>query len=310
MKKILAMLLCCTALLAGCGQQVPEKTDDGRLKIVATVFPAYDFARAAAGTFADVELLLPPGMDSHSYEPTPADILAVQECDLFIYLGGESDSWVETILSAVEPEGETLRMIDCVKLLEEEHVEGMQTDPGHDHDHEEGCEEEHHHEDEMHEEDAHGLGEVVGMDEHVWTAPENAAAITRTIGETLAQLDGDNGEAYLAGAEAYAVELDALHVKQGADVSPAVAGGDTEPSLLQVGLRDQDIFYGLGAHKVLQTGSVVKVQMGDDDLVDIVRGQTLGGQGLLHRDALHHRIIVQHIRSIEGLMLVAVAGII
>ena len=106
------------------------------------------------------------------------------------------------------------------------------------------------------------------------------------------------------------LELDALHVKQGADVSPAVAGGDTEPSLLQVGLRDQDIFYGLGAHKVLQTGSVVKVQMGDDDLVDIVRGQTLGGQGLLHRDALHHRIIVQHIRSIEGLMLVAVAGII
>ena len=211
MKKILAMLLCCTALLAGCGQRMPEKTDDGRLKIVATVFPAYDFARAAAGTYTDVELLLPPGMDSHSYEPTPADILAVQECDLFIYLGGESDSWVETILSAVEPEGETLRMIDCVELLEEKHVEGMQTDPGHDHDHEEGCEEEHHHEEETHEEVAHGLGEVVGMDEHVWTAPENAAAITRTIGETLARMDGANGEAYLAGAEAYAVELDALH---------------------------------------------------------------------------------------------------
>ena len=183
MKKILAMLLCCAALLAGCGQQVPEKTDDGRLKIVATVFPAYDFARSAAGTFADVELLLPPGMDSHSYEPTPADILAVQECDLFIYLGGESDSWVETILSAVEPKGETLRMIDCVELLKEEHVEGMQTDPGHDHDHGEDCEEEHHHEEDAHDEDEIGLGEVVGMDEHVWTSPANAAAITRVIGE-------------------------------------------------------------------------------------------------------------------------------
>ena len=210
MKKILAMLLCCAALLAGCGQQVPDKTDDGRLKIVATVFPAYDFARAAAGDLATVELLLPPGMDSHSYEPTPADILAVQECDLFIYLGGESDSWVETIFGAVEPKGETLRMIDCVELLEEEHVEGMQTDPGHDHDHDEGCEEEHHHEEEA-QEDGRGLGEVVGMDEHVWTSPVNAAAITRTVGAMLARLDSANGEAYCAGAEAYAVKLDALH---------------------------------------------------------------------------------------------------
>ena len=199
-------LLCAALLLAGCAsRQEPE--DNGKRKIVATVFPAYDFARAAAGALAEVELLLPPGMDSHSYEPTPADILAVQECDLFIYLGGDTDAWVETILSAVEPQGEVLRMIDCVELLREEHVVGMQNDPGHDHEHDADCEEEHHH----HEEEEHGLGEVVGMDEHVWTSPKNAADITRAIGETLAELDAANGESYRTGAENYAVKLDALH---------------------------------------------------------------------------------------------------
>ncbi|MCI9240126.1 metal ABC transporter substrate-binding protein, partial [Oscillibacter sp.] len=151
----------------------------------------YDFARSAAGELADVTLLLPPGAESHSYEPTPADILRVQRCDLFIYLGGESDAWVDTILSAIEPRGDVLRMIDCVDLLEEETVEGMQGG----HDHEEG----HDH-----------LGEVLSMDEHVWTAPRNAAAVTRIIGQRLALLDRSNGEAYAAGAEAYALELEEL----------------------------------------------------------------------------------------------------
>ena len=90
MKKLLPLLFSLCLLLTACGQAAPER-EPGRLRIVTTVFPAYDFARAAAGALADVELLLPPGTESHSYEPTPADILAVQDCDLFIYLGGESD---------------------------------------------------------------------------------------------------------------------------------------------------------------------------------------------------------------------------
>ncbi len=193
MKRILPVL-CALLLLAGCGPDLPPENPD-RLQIVAAVFPAYDFARAAAGDLADVKLLLPPGAESHSYEPTPADILRVQRCDLFIYLGGESDAWVDTILSAVDMEGEALRMIDCVDLLEEETVEGMQG--GHDHDHE-------------HQEDHGHLGEVLSMDEHVWTAPLNAAAVTRTIGERLAALDPEHAGAYAAGAEAYALELEAL----------------------------------------------------------------------------------------------------
>ena len=191
MKRIFPAL-CALLLLTACGPDLPPE-DSERPQIVAAVFPAYDFARSAAGELADVTLLLPPGAESHSYEPTPADILRVQRCDLFIYLGGESDAWVDTILSAIEPRGDVLRMMDCVDLLEEETVEGMQG--GHDHDHEEG----HDH-----------LGEVLSMDEHVWTAPRNAAAVTRIIGQRLALLDRSNGEAYAAGAEAYALELEEL----------------------------------------------------------------------------------------------------
>ena len=192
MKKWICMLLGICLLLSGCGVSSTEETNEEQsetLKVVATVFPAYDFARAAAGDKAEVSLLLPPGAESHSYEPTPADILAVQECDLFLYLGGESDAWVETILSAVEPKGQTLRMIDCVELLEEETVEGMEELPGH---------------------EDHGEGEVREMDEHVWTSPQNAAAITRAIGAKMAELDADNAQLYTEGAEAYAQQIEVL----------------------------------------------------------------------------------------------------
>lgn len=181
-------------LLTACGQAPAEHGGEERLTVVATVFPAYDFARAAGGELAEVRLLLPPGAESHSYEPTPADILAVQECDLFLYLGGESDAWVETILESVDMQGEALRMVDCVDLLEEETVEGMEDHEDHDHDHEEGP----------------GLGEVVGYDEHVWTSPQNAAAITRAIGDTLAALDPANAGTYAANAEDYAARIEKL----------------------------------------------------------------------------------------------------
>lgn len=205
MKKILSLLLLCGLLLTGCGAGEAAPAPSDKLRIVATIFPAYDFARAAAGDLADVELLLPPGTESHSYEPTPADILKVRDCDLFIYLGGESDTWVDMILENIDMQGTALRMVDCVDLLEEETVEGMQAEPEHDH----GGDEDH----DGHDGHDHGLGEVVGMDEHVWTAPRNAAEITRDIGETLAELDGKNAEAYRANAASYAARIDALDVE-------------------------------------------------------------------------------------------------
>ena len=135
MKRLSAALLgliLCLALLPGCAAR-PSVSDGqtGGFSIVATSFPAYDLARAVCGQAAEITLLLPPGAESHSYEPTPRDILAVEDCGLFVYLGGESDAWVETILSSLESPPETLRMMDCVDTLDEETLEGM-TSQGHD----------------------------------------------------------------------------------------------------------------------------------------------------------------------------------
>ena len=190
MKKLLICMLA-LALLAGCAPASVQEPEDGKLHIVATVFPAYDFARAAAGDLADVELLLPPGTESHSYEPTPADILKVQSCDLFLYLGGASDAWVDTILSAAEPTGRTLKLMDCVELLEEETVEGMEEEK-HGHDHEEE------------------LGQVKEYDEHVWTSPVNAARIVSAICDRLSQIDPENESLYRANCAGYQEELQKL----------------------------------------------------------------------------------------------------
>lgn len=189
-RRLLCVLLLCLLPAAGCAPAEPPGETTKGLRIVATVFPAYDFARAAAGDLAEVALLLPPGAESHSYEPTPSDILAVQACDLFIYLGGESDAWVDTILGSVDMRGESMRMLDCVDLLEEEIREGMREPPGH---------------------GGHaGHGEVLEMDEHVWTSPRNAAAITRAVGARLGALDSGNAAAYAAYAGDYAARIDAL----------------------------------------------------------------------------------------------------
>lgn len=174
------------ALLTGCGAGgTGSERTDGKLQVVATVFPAYDFARAVCGDLAEVTLLLPPGAESHSYEPTPKDILAVGECALFLHVGGESDAWVDTLLSSVDGGVESMKMMECVELKEEEEPDGA-----------EHAEEEH--------------GQVLEYDEHVWTSPVNAAEITWAIGERMAALDEDNADAYRANAAEYRRQLEAL----------------------------------------------------------------------------------------------------
>ena len=194
--------LLCGSLLAGCGTERAEGVseevqDDGRISVVTTIFPQYDFVRQIAGENVELKMLLKPGEETHSYEPTPQDIIAIQNSDIFIYVGGENDAWVEDILESMpEADMRTLKLMDCVDTVEEEHVEGMQEQPGHSHEEEES------HEDETEEE--HSVHEI---DEHVWTSPVNASAIVDKIKGLLVQADPENRQIYEENAEVYEAEL-------------------------------------------------------------------------------------------------------
>ena len=145
---ILLALTMTAGSLAGCAVQ-QEEPDDGRMKIVTTIFPQYDFARAISGNgeLADVRMLLSPGEEIHSYEPTPLDIKEIQNCDLFIYVGGENDAWVDRILENMgEKRPQTMKLMDVTDTLTEEIVEGMMQERGHEHEHEEAGEHDHEHE--------------------------------------------------------------------------------------------------------------------------------------------------------------------
>ncbi len=113
-KRIVALLLAALCLLGCTGCGTGEKTND-KLTVICTVFPPYDFVRTIAPE-ADVSLLLPPGQETHSYEPTPRDIVDIQNCDLFVYVGGESDAWVTDMLAAMDEPPNTLTLLDCVGL--------------------------------------------------------------------------------------------------------------------------------------------------------------------------------------------------
>lgn len=170
---LLILLLCaaltgCTALGSGdLNGEASDRVANGteNVRIVCTSFPCYDFARAVAGENADVRMLIRPGGEVHAYEPTPTDILDIAGCDLFIYIGGESDVWVDSILESFgEAAPQTLRLFDCVEALEEETLAEMTFH--------EAMEEE----------------EEPEYDEHIWTSPKNAVRMLRSVAEALGQI--------------------------------------------------------------------------------------------------------------------------
>ena len=197
MKKSLSLIFmtCLILSLCACGEAPAESGGEG-LNIVCTVFPAYDFAREIAGEKANVVLLVPPGSEAHSFEPTPQDIIRIENCDLLLCNGGESEAWLEELLEGREKEIPSLVMMDCVETLEEETKEGMQG-VSHDHEHEEHEE----HEGHEHEEE---------YDEHVWTSPVNAELIVSALCERLCEIDPENSGFYRANGERYVSALQEL----------------------------------------------------------------------------------------------------
>ena len=215
MRRVLAIGLAAMLLLALAGCGAAPEADSGKLQVVATLFPYYDFARAIGGEDAEVTLLVAAGREAHSFEPTPLDVIKVWRSDVFLYNGGESEAWVEEILDAAgENIRETVAIMDGLELLEEEMAEGMQeTASAHDH---QGDHDEHDHD----QHDDHD-DEEIEYDEHVWTSPVMACGICETIRDALCRADPAHAQGYTARAEDYIAQLQDLD----AQFREVVAGG-------------------------------------------------------------------------------------
>lgn len=187
---IIVLFLAVVMLLSmvGCGA-VPRRTD-GTIRVVCTIFPVYDWAREIIGDMDHIELILlvKNGADLHSYQPTTDDIITISECDVFIYVGGESDAWVSEVLN--RSDNKDMRVLNIMETLgdsvyEEESVEGMQAAAN----------------------DGHVHEDVMEYDEHVWLSLRNAELVCRRIAELLKEVDSEYKESYDKNLEAYISDL-------------------------------------------------------------------------------------------------------
>lgn len=221
--------------MAGCGKTT-EKEDNYRLKIVTSLFPYYDMARAVIGDVKgiDLKMTVTPGQDSHSFEPTPSDVIQMENADVLIYNGGSLETWIDTLLDSLNNKNQIqMKMMDYVDVLNEEIVEGMDT-RFEEHDHDEHSHKEDNHNKEKHKEDSHseekhkednhsedssndsefhnedseeGHEET---DEHIWTSPVNEIIMTEKICETLSKALPEEKENFQKNAENYISQLKEL----------------------------------------------------------------------------------------------------
>lgn len=181
---LIVSLVFIVSLLSSC--ETTKPTEGNKLSIVSTIFPYYDFAREIAGDKCELSMLIPPGSESHDYEPSPKDIININNSDIFIYNGGESDAWVDKILSSIDNDVKIIKMIDyvspiCIHSKESEHIHNSHED--------------HHNE----------------VDEHIWTSPVNAIALTKVISQEIQSLDSNNAEFYQNNTDNYVGKLKNLH---------------------------------------------------------------------------------------------------
>jgi len=194
-KRLLAALLCAMLLLlTACG--LPSAPQNEKLQILCTIFPQYDFARRIAGEYADIRLLLPPGVESHRFEPLPQDMIAVRSCDLLIRVDAEMEIWSQKILSSLESPPPLLDLAqEC----------GLEIVPEHEH---------------THDEHEHSADEC-GIDPHIWTSLRYARRMAAAIAARLCELDTAHAAQYRQNAAALDAELAALDADFAAAIQTA-----------------------------------------------------------------------------------------
>ncbi len=208
MKKAICIFLClllAVSVFAACGKvspegkaQTPTVSDPEKPNVVATIFPIYDFCRVVAGDKVNLSLLLDSKTDLHSYSPTTDDILRISNADLFFFVGGESDDWVEGVLASAENEAlQAIALMETVDAAEEEALPGMQ------------------------EEEEEPETDGPELDEHIWTSLKNAQDMVNAIAEAFASVDADNAQVYRANAAAYNKQLAALETQYAETIAGA-----------------------------------------------------------------------------------------
>lgn len=217
-KRILALLLAAAVALPLCAcAPAGEEAEDGRLQVVCSLFPYYDFVREIGGAYVSPRLLVAAGREAHSFEPTPMDVIRVSRADVFVYNGGEGEQWVDEILSSAGENIPTvLRMMDYADTLTEEPLAGHDDADHADHDHE--------HEDDHDSDD-------IEYDEHIWTSPVQAMKLCRAIGDALCAADPAHAAVYRSNLENYLGQLAEL------DVAFRQVCGEKKRSLLVFGDR-------------------------------------------------------------------------
>lgn len=184
---LITIIIIFSLIILGISNLNNKKDDNEKIKIVATLFPQYDFAKQIGGNKVDVTLLLTPGTETHTYEPTPQDIINVNNSDLFIYTGAYMEPWSDKIASSIDSDTVILDSSKNINLIPSEHSEE-------DEDHEEHESESHHHE----------------YDPHIWLNPQNAIGMVNNITNELCNIDPENTSYYKENAKNYIVQLNLL----------------------------------------------------------------------------------------------------
>lgn len=305
-KKIFGLILAGAVLITGCTAKTEKKdkgdNTKGKLKIVTTIFPEYDITRAIAKDKVDLELMIKPGVDVHSFTPTPQDIKTVQNSDIFVYGGTEHDKWVENLTKSIDMKNKkVVKLVDGIQQLEEESVDGMK----HEHHHDDKKEDEHNHDHKHEKEDEHNhKGEEKELDPHYWTSPKNAIQMVKTITNALVEKDPDNAEFYKENAKNYIKQLEGvdkeLHdVVDNAKIKKVVIADRFPFRYLfkDLGLEYRALFSGCSVESTASAGQIKKmvdyvkenkipvvyhIEMGKGELAETVAKNSGAKVKLLH----------------------------